>query len=212
MSSVVTLAKDEIYPCNWLHLNLVVERNLVSCLYVLILSKAIEVGDKEKKKGHCVCVCVYVCMHFFVHVHKHALLVGRLEGLRTSLDKQTLCLPHLFTSYSHNYTCSLRNHSDNRPTVPQKQKYHIVKQLIGQLLIYFTALLVQICITLCLPLLVIVRCWLGLESFSSYFCFSVMIKMGFIIAQFYSHGQTNASWVCLPGLWSLCLWYLIWMS
>lgn len=32
---------------------------------------------------------------------------------------------------------------------------------------------------------------------------SVMIKMGFINAQFDSHGQTNVSWVCLPGLWSL---------
>lgn len=139
------------------------------------------------------CVCC-------VHMHMHALLVGRLEGLRTGLDKQTLCLPHLFTSSSHNYTCSLRNHSDNRPTVPQKQKYHIVKQLIGQLLIYFTALSVHICITFCLLLLVVVRCWLGLESFSFYFCISFMIKMGFIIAQFYSHWQTNASWVCLPGL------------
>lgn len=114
------------------------------------------------------CVCARVCMYalhiFFVHVHKHVALAGRLEGLRTSLDKQTSCLPHLFTSYSHNYTCSLRNHGDNRSTVPQKQKYHIVKQLIGQLLVYFTALLVQICIFLRLPLLVIVRGWLGLES------------------------------------------------
>lgn len=94
-----------------------------------------------KKKGQCVraCVCVYTCVHISC-VHKHALLAGRLEGLRTSLDKQTSCLPHLFTSYSHNYTCSLRNHGDNRSTVPQKQNYHIVKQLTGQLLVYFTAL------------------------------------------------------------------------
>lgn len=113
----------------------------------------------------CVRVCLYVCVaYFFVHVHKHVALAGRLEGLRTSLDKQTSCLPHLFTSYSHNYTCSLRNHGDNRSMVPQKQKYHIVKQLIGQLLVYFTALLVQICIFLRLPLLVIVRGWLCLES------------------------------------------------
>lgn len=129
-------------------------------------------------------------------------LAGRLEGLRTSLDKQTLRLPHLLTSYSHNYTCSLRIHSDNRCTVPQKQKYRIVKQLIGHLLVYFTALLVQICISLRLPLLVIVRGWRGLESFSFYFCFSVMMNMGFINAQFDSHRQTNVNWVCLPGLWS----------
>lgn len=153
-----------------------------------MISKWVDEGGRQL----CVHVCVYV-HGFCLHVHKHALLVGRLEGLRTRLDKQTSCLPHLFTSYSHNYTCSLRNHSDNRPTVPQKQEYHIVKQLIRNLLICFTALLVQICITLCLPLMVIVRCWLGLESFSFYFCSSVMMKMGFIIAQFHSHGQTNVS-------------------
>lgn len=142
---------------------------------------------------------MYACVSS-VHVHKRVLLAGRLEGLRTSLDKQTPCLPHLFTSYSHNYTCSLRNHSDNRSTVPQKQKYHIVKQLIGQLLVYFTALSVQIYIALRLPSSVIVRGWLGVESFSFYFCYSVMIKMGFINAQFDSRRQTNISWVCLPGL------------
>ena len=141
----------------------------------------------------CACMCVCVCVHFFF---MHVLLAGRLEGLRTSLDKQTSCLPHLFTSYSHNYTCSLRNHSDNRSTVPQKQKkYLIVKQLIGQFLVYFMALLVQICITLRLPLLVVVRGCLSLKSFSFYFCISVMIKMGFINAQFDSHRQTYVSWV-----------------
>lgn len=92
-----------------------------------------------------------------VYVHKHALLAGRLEGLRTTLDKQTLCLAHLFTSHSHNYTCSQRNYSYNRSVLPLEQKYHIVKQPIGQLLVYFIALLVHICITLCLPSLVIVR-------------------------------------------------------
>lgn len=148
---------------------------------------------------------MYVCVYVYVHIFSCMctsmfLLAGRLEGLRTSLDKQTLGLPHLFTSYSHNYTCSLRYHSDHRSTVPQKQKYHIVKQLIGQLLVYFTALLVQICITLCLPLLVIVRGWLGLESFSFYFCFSVMRKMGFANAQFDSLRQTCVSWVCLACL------------
>lgn len=149
---------------------------------------------------------MYVCMHFFfVHVHKHVLLAGRLEGLRTSLDKQTLCLPHLFTSYSHNYTCSLKNCSDNRSMIPQKQKYHIVKQLIGQLPVYFTALSVQICITLCFPWLVIVRDWLRLESFSFYFCFSVMIKMGFINAQFDSHRQTTAGWLC--DLYVVVCWF-----
>lgn len=146
-------------------------------------------ADKEERT---LCACMYACILFFVHVHKHVSLAGRLEGLRTSLDKQTLCWPHLFTSYSHNYTCSPRNRSDNRSTVPQKQKYRIVEQLIGQLLVYFTALLVQICITLCLPLLVIVRGWLGLGSFSFYFCSSVMTEMGFINAQFGSHRQTNA--------------------
>lgn len=139
----------------------------MSCLYVLMERNRMDRGSRQRKKG-AVCVCMYACI-FFVHVHKYILLAGRLEGLRTSLDKQTSCLPHLFTSYSHNYTCSLRNHSDNRSTVPQEQKFHIVKQLIGQLLVYFTALLVRICITLCLPLLVIVRGWLGLESFSFYF-------------------------------------------
>ena len=88
--------------------------------------------------------------------------------------------------------------------VPQKQKYYIVEQLIGQLLVYLTALLVQICITLCLLLLVIVRGWLGLKSFGFYFCFSVMIKMGYIMAEFDSHRQTDVSWVCLPGQSSLC--------
>lgn len=82
-------------------------------------------------------------------------MAGRLEGLRTSLDKQTLRPPHLLTSYSHNYTCSPRNRGDNRSTVPQKQKRLIVKQLIGQLLVYFMVPSVQICITLCLPLLVL---------------------------------------------------------
>lgn len=132
-------------------------------------------------------MCTHACVFFSLHV----LLAGRLEGLRTSLDKQTLHLPHLFTSYPHNYTCSQRNRSDNGSTAPQKQKYHIVKQLIGQLLVYFTALLVQICIALCLPLLVIVRGWLALESFSFYFCFSVMIKMRFIDAQFDSYRQAG---------------------
>lgn len=71
------------------------------------------------------CVCVYV--------HTCALtLADRLEGLGTSLDKQTLCLAHLFTSSSHNYRCSLRNHSDNQSMVPSKQKFLVVKQLIGQ--------------------------------------------------------------------------------
>ncbi len=125
-----------------------------------------------------------------MHVHKHVFLAGRLEGLRTSLDKQTLCLPHLLTSYSHNHTCSRRIRGDNRCTVPQTQKDHIVKQLIGHLLVYFTTLSVQICLSLCLPLLAIVRGWLGLVSLSFYFCFSVMIKMGFINAQFDSRRQT----------------------
>lgn len=154
--------------------------------------KGLEGGGKQRRKDT---VCVYACILFFfrvVHVHKHVSLAGRLEGLRTSLDKQTLCRPHLFTSYSPNYTCSPRNRSDNRSTVPQKQKYRIVEQLIGQLLVYFMALLVQICITLCLPWLVIVRGWLGLGSFSFYFCSSVMTEMGFINAQFDSHRQTNA--------------------
>lgn len=92
-----------------------------------------------------------------VCVHKHALLAGRLEGLRTTLDKQTLRLAHLLTSYSHNYTCSQRNYSYNRSVLPPEQKHHIVKQPIGQLLVYFIALPVHICITLCLPSLVIVR-------------------------------------------------------
>lgn len=140
------------------------------------------------------CVCAWVWSVFVcVHVHRLVFLAGRLEGLRTSLDKQTLCLPHLLTSYSHNYTCSLRIHGDNRCTAPQKQKYHVVKQLIGHLLVYFTALLVQICISLRLPLLVIVRGWRGLESFSFYFCFLVMMKMGFINAQFDSHKQTDVN-------------------
>lgn len=61
-------------------------------------------------KGHYTCVCALA-----LHVHRHALLAGRLEGLRTSLDKQTSCLAHLFTSSSHNYTQSQRSCSDNRP-------------------------------------------------------------------------------------------------
>lgn len=146
-----------------------------------------------KKKGHCVCVYLMRAFFFFVHMQKNVLLDGRLEGLRTNLDKQTLFVTHLFTSYSHNYTCSLWNHSDNRSTASQKQKYHIVTQLIGQLLVYFMTLLVQICITLRLLLLVIVGGCLGLESFRFYICFSDMIKMGFINAQLDSHRQTNVS-------------------
>lgn len=145
-------------------------------------------------------VCMYASRVFFLRVHRRVSLAGRLEGLRTSSDKQTSCLPHLFTSYSHNYTCSQRNRCDNGSTASQKQKYHIVKQLIGQLLVYFTALPAQICITLRLPLLVIVRGWLGLESFRVYFCFSVMMRMGFVNAQFDSHRRTDVSRVCLAGL------------
>lgn len=151
-----------------MHLKLFVKKKSSELSLCLNVKESDRRRRQTKRKGHCVCVaCIFF---FFMHVHKHVLLADRLEGLRTSLDKQTSCLPHLFTSYSHNYMCSLRNHSDNRSTVPQKQKYRIVKQLIGQLLVYFTALLVQICITLHLPLLVIVRGWQGLESFSFYFC------------------------------------------
>lgn len=46
-------------------------------------------------KGHYTCMCALA-----LHVDRHALLAGRLEGLRTSLDKQTSCLAHLFTSSS----------------------------------------------------------------------------------------------------------------
>lgn len=93
--------------------------------------------------------------------------------------------------------------------VPLLQKYHIVKQLFGQLLVYFMALLVVICITLCLLLLVIVRGFLGHESSTFYFCFSVVIKMDLNNAQLDSHRQTIVSWVCLNGLWSFCsgTWY-----
>lgn len=115
--------------------------------------------------------------------------------------------PHLFTSYSHKYMCSRRNHGDNRSTVPQKQKYHIVKQHIGQLLVYFTALLVQICITLCLPLLVIVRSWLSLESFRFYFCFFAMIKMGFIIAQLESPQADQCKLGNLTSTWFVIFMY-----
>lgn len=146
-------------------------------------------------------MCVSMHAFFCVCVHRHALLAGRLEGLRTSLDKQTSCLPHLFTSYSHNYTCSPRNHSDNRSTVPQKQKYHIVKRLIGHLLVYFIALSVQICIALLLPLVTIVRGWRGPQSFVFYFCISVMIKTGFIIAQFGSRRQTGVTRSGLISAW-----------
>lgn len=123
-----------------------------------------------------------------VYVHRHAMLAGRLDSLRTTLDKQTLCLAHLFTSYSRNYTCSPRNRGDNRSMLPPKQKSHIVKQHIGQLLVYFIALLMQICFTLCLPLLVIFR---DQQSFSFYFSLFVMIRMGFIIAQLDSCRQTS---------------------
>lgn len=107
------------------------------------------------------------------------------------MDKQTLCVTHLFTSYSHNYTCSLWNCSDNRATAPLKQKYYIVKQLIGQLLVYFMTLLVQICVTLRLLVLYFVagRCQvcLDLERLSFYFSVSDMIQMGFMNAQLDSH-------------------------
>lgn len=117
------------------------------------------------ERALCACIHAFLLFYFFcMHVHKHALLAGRLKGLRTTLDKQTWCLPHLFTSYSKIYMCSRRNCSDNRSAVPQERKYHIVEQHIGQLLVYFMALLLQICITLCLPLLAIVRVWPGLES------------------------------------------------
>lgn len=132
----------------------------------------------------------------------------RLEGLGTGLDKQTLVCP-ICSPATLITTRVLRGATvKNGSTVPQKQKYHIVKQLIGQLLVYFTALLVQICIPFCLPLLVIVRGWLGLDSFSFYFCFSVMTKMGFINSQFDSHRQTNASWVC--DLHVVYFMYLVW--
>ena len=130
------------------------------------------------------------------------MLAGRLEGLRTSLDKQTSCLPHLFTSSSHNYTCSPRNHSDNRSTVPHKQKKipYCKTTHWTVLLVYFTAPSVHICTTLRLLLLVIVRGWRGLRSLSFHFCFSVMTKTGFIIAQFGSYRQSNATWVNRPAL------------
>lgn len=143
------------------------------------------------KRGLCVWMdgCMAVC------VHKHALLADRLEGLRTTLDKQTLCLAHLFTSYPHNYSCSQRNYSYNRSALRLEQKYHIEKQPIGQLLVYFIALLVHVLHHSLFTLVGHCQGWLGLESFTFYFCFFVMIKMGFIIAQFQSYRQTSVCWV-----------------
>lgn len=49
-----------------------------------------------KKTGHCVsahlCVCIFMRALFFMHVQTNVLLDGRLEGLRTSSNKQTLCV------------------------------------------------------------------------------------------------------------------------
>lgn len=99
----------------------------------------------------------------------------------------------MFSSYLLNYVCSLWNKSNNRSRVPQKQKYYNVQQLIGQLLVYFMTLLVQICIILGLLLLVIVSSCLGLKTLGFYFCFSDTMKMGFINAQLDSHRQVNVS-------------------
>lgn len=141
-------------------------------------------------------------MHFFcVHVHRHALLAGRLEGLRTSLDKQTSCLPHLFTSYSHNYTCSPRNHSDNRSTVPQKQKIPYCKTAHWTFAcLLYSSLgpdLHNSSFTLGGHCQGLARS----SEFCFYFCISVMIKMGFIIAQFDSHRQTSVKRSRLVSAW-----------
>lgn len=118
----------------------------------------------------------YFCIHACMCTRMRCWLADwRVSG--QTPEKQTSCLPHLFASYLHNSVCSPRNHADNRSAAPQKQKYHIVKQHIGQLVVYFTALLVQICITLCLPLLVIVSGWRGLKFSGFYFCFVVMTKV-----------------------------------
>lgn len=145
-------------------------------------------------------MCVCVGMHFSC---VHVLLAGRQEGLGTSLDKQTLRLPHLFNSSSHNYTCSPRNRSDNRCTVPQKQNDHTVKTTQWTICLFTSRL------SWCrFAKLFVYPCWSSsvvgqaLRVLVSIFGFSVMIEKGFINAQFDSYRQT------MQAMWYLCnTWY-----
>ena len=63
--------------------------------------------ERSGQGAPCLHACAEACTFAFcmrVHGHMRTSLAGWLEGLRTSLDKQTLCLPHLFTSPALNQT------------------------------------------------------------------------------------------------------------
>lgn len=103
------------------------------------------------------------------------------------LHVSPICSPALLIT-----TLSPRSCSDNRPRYRRSKKYYIVKQLIEQLLVYFTALWVQICI-ICLFKLV-GHCRVG--KCCSYFCLDVMIY----VEVFAQCRQTNAG---SAFLWSV---------